>query len=58
MFNFRIIKWLGLAPLIIPKITEQLVTKPFKTPTIDYGGIEIGTPTKVGTHTKHFNDLI
>lgn len=58
MFNIRIIKWLGLTPLVIPKITEQLVTKPFKTAPIDYGEIEVGEPTKVGTHIKHFNELI
>ena len=45
-------------PLQIPDIKVEVITKPFVPPKIDYAGIEIGKPTKVGKHLKHFNDIL
>ena len=45
-------------PLQIPDIIVEVITKPFVPPKIDYAGIEIGEPTKVGKHLKHFNDIL
>ena len=44
--------------LQIPDIKVEVISKPFMHPKIDYAGIEIGEPTKVGKHLKHFNDIL
>lgn len=45
-------------PLRIPDIIVKPITSPFTTAKINYGGIETGVCTKVGTHLKSFNDIL
>lgn len=45
-------------PLQIPDIIVEPITSPFTTAKINYGGIETGVCTKVGTHLKSFNDIL
>lgn len=42
--------------LHIPKITVNLITKPFGIQPINYGGIETGTCTQVGQFKNNRND--
>lgn len=55
--NGKIIKWLGLEPIQIPKITVELIKAPFETQPIDYSKIDKMECIKVGTHIKQFNQL-
>ena len=45
-------------PLQIPDIIVEPITSPFIAAEINYGGIETGVCTKVGTHLKSFNDIL
>ena len=55
----RIISSISLEkPLQIPDIIVEPITSPFIAAEINYGGIETGVCKKVGTHLKHFNDIL
>lgn len=55
MLNFKIIKWMGLNPLIKPTITVALIKESGIIKPIDYSEIKHMETVKVGTHLSDFN---
>ena len=56
MLNFKIIKWMGLTPMVKPTITVDLIKDNLVTKPIDYSAIAHDTTVKIGTHlTGNFN---
>lgn len=57
-YTSRVMKWANInKPLIIPKITEELITLPFQNKPIDYSKIDFMECIKIGSHIKTFNEL-
>lgn len=57
MLKVRIIAWLGLEKMIVPKITVDLIPSVHEPMKIDHSGLQPMKCIQVGSHIKSFDNF-